>query len=229
MESKVRATFSSIANRYDLANSIISLGLHKWWKKTLVGSLPHYYPLKALDICCGTGDISFLLAKKYPHAYVVGVDFCEEMLELAEARKEKWGMVNVEFVKGDILSLPFPESSFHIVTVAFGMRNIVDRERALKVIFRMLRKEGIFVCLEFTPPKVSIFPSLYHFYLNKIVPFIGGLITGDGMAYHYLASSIDEFYKPGEFLELMRKTGFREVNYRLLSGGVVAIHQGVKE
>ncbi len=229
MESRVRATFSSIASRYDLANSIISLGLHKLWKRNLVGHLPHYYPLKALDICCGTGDISFLLARRYPHAHVVGVDFCEEMLELAGVRKEKYDAVNVEFMRGDVLSLPFPKDSFHIVTVAFGMRNIVERERALEVIFQLLRKGGVFACLEFTPPEVSISPSLYHFYLNKIVPFVGGLITGDGMAYHYLASSIGEFYKPGEFLELMKKTGFREVNYRLLSGGVVAIHQGVKE
>jgi demethylmenaquinone methyltransferase/2-methoxy-6-polyprenyl-1,4-benzoquinol methylase len=229
VESRVKATFSSIANRYDIANSVISCGLHKLWKRNLVDHLPNYNPLKALDICCGTGDISFLLAKRYPHAQVVGVDFCEEMLELAEVRREKSSVVNVEFTKANALSLPFPENSFQVVTIAFGMRNIVDRERALKRVLKLLTKGGIFVSLEFTPPVVCIYPSLYRFYLGKVVPFLGGLITGDKMAYHYLVSSIEEFYKPEEFLQLMRKVGFKKVNYTLLNGGVVAIHQGFKE
>ncbi len=227
VESRVKTTFSSIAHRYDVTNSVLSLGLHKLWKKKLVKLLPDFDSPFVLDLCCGTGDITLLLSRKYSDGKVIGIDFCDEMLGLAEERKKSRS--NISFRKANALSLPFSENSFHVVTVGFGMRNIANRKRALEESLRVLKKGGVFASLEFAPSSVFIFPPLYRFYLNRVLPAVGGLITGDRMAYHYLASSIEAYYEPEEFAELMKSTGFKKVSYRLLGSGAVAIHQGFKE
>ncbi len=218
--------FSEIAPRYDLLNRLLSLGADLRWRKRAVALALEKHPRRILDLATGTGDLALLLKERAPEAQVVGADFAPPMLALARKKAEARG-VEVEFLEADALALPFPEASFDAVTVAFGFRNFADYERALSELYRVLAPGGRLVLLEFPPPPKGAFGLVYRLYFGKLLPFIGGVVSGNFRAYRYLPESVEAFPPPEALKALMEGVGFR-VRYELLTFGVAAIHVGDK-
>ena len=212
-----RLPFSRIAPRYDLANRVLSLGLDLLWRKKLVERLVKLKPTpqRFLDIACGSGDILRLALKSFPKGVLfIGLDPCGEMLDIAQRRLSK----NVFLLKGRAENLPFKGESFDIATVAFGVRNFADRKRGLDEIYRTLRGGGVLGILEFSPPSNgNIFEHLGWWYTKRVVPLLGGLITGDREAYGYLASSIERFPTAEKFLSELEGVGFRPLKVERLT------------
>ena len=179
-----------------------------------------------LDVACGTGDLAFTLSE-VTGARVIGIDFCRPMLEIAREKAAKQKRV-VPFVEGDALQLPFPDDSFAGVTIAFGLRNLSSFENGFKELLRVAKPGGKVVVLEFSQSKVPGFRALFRFYFHKVLPLLGGALSGSKSAYEYLPDSVARFPDQEQLAELMRKLGFAEVEYLNLMGGVAAIHSGCK-
>lgn len=218
--------FSQIAPRYDLLNRLLSAGVDQSWRRAAVREALKHGPKRVLDLACGTGDLTLLLKKSAPEAEVVGADFALPMLELARAKAQKSGL-QVRFQEADALELDFPDAYFDAITVAFGFRNFADYERALAELYRVLRPSGRLCILEFPPPPKSGLGVLYRFYFTRVLPYIGGLISGNAAAYRYLPASVERFPPPEALRGMMEKAGFR-VRYRLFTGGIAALHVGEK-
>lgn len=217
---KVRRLFAAIARRYDLANDVLSLGVHRLWRRRLVRSAGVRPGMTALDVCCGTGDLA--LALRRAGASVVGADFCPEMLVLAASKAP----TAARFVVGDTLRLPFPDASFDLVTVAFGIRNVADPTAGLREMARVCRPGGRVVVLEFCRPRLPLFSSLYGFYFRKVMPRLGAMVSGDRAgAYRYLQATVAVFPERESFLALMRDAGLTEARQDVLSLGIACIYQ----
>lgn len=228
--AQVRKMFSSIAPRYDLLNSILSLGLHKRWKRRAVSEAGLKFGDRALDLCSGTGDIAIYLAKKVgPKGRVVALDFSEEMLKLAQKKAVKWAVSEViDFQTGDATYLNLSNDSFDVVTIGFGIRNIDKIEKAFSEMYRVLKPGGKVICLEFSQPTSNLVRRLYDFYSFQFIPRIGGLISKNFDAYHYLPTSIREFPNREGLKSLMEKVGFKNTYFTNLTFGIVALHIGEK-
>ena len=206
--------FSRIADRYDLANRILSFGLDILWRKTLLRELKSLNPSpdRFLDIACGSGDILRFAKEFFPKGVrFFGLDPCGKMLDIAQKRVGKYCCL----VRGKAENLPFKSGVFDIITVAFGVRNFEDRKKGLREIFRTLKGGGILGILEFSPPENG--NSLEHlgwYYTKRVVPLLGGLITGNREAYNYLASSIERFPIPQKLLKELEKIGFKPLRVR---------------
>ncbi|GBE54439.1 ubiquinone/menaquinone biosynthesis C-methyltransferase UbiE [archaeon BMS3Bbin15] len=223
---KINRMFSSIADRYDLANTLLSFNTDTFWRRFAVEKTGVTSGNKVLDVATGTGKIAFQLEKKVGVAgFVAGVDFNEEMLKIAKTRAENR---RVAFLRQDALRLAFRDNSFDAVTVGFGVRNMASVERAVAEMARVVRKGGRVVILEFTMPRNKIIRALYSFYFFNILPLLGGVIAGDRDAYSYLPESVEAFPKPMELMKIMEKLGM-DVEYNLLTFGTVAVHVGVKK
>ena len=222
--------FSSIAPTYDLLNSILSLGLHKRWKRRAVSEAGLKVGDRALDLCSGTGDIAIYLAKKVgPKGRVVALDFSEEMLKLAQKKAVKWAVSEViDFQTGDATQLDLANDSFHAVTIGFGIRNVDKIAKAFSEMYRVLRPGGKVICLEFSQPTSALIRRIYDFYSFQIIPRIGGLISKNFDAYHYLPDSIREFPDQDRLKSLMDKAGFKNTYFTNLAFGIVALHTGEK-
>ncbi|WP_457629351.1 bifunctional demethylmenaquinone methyltransferase/2-methoxy-6-polyprenyl-1,4-benzoquinol methylase UbiE [Oceanithermus sp.] len=223
----VREMFGEIATRYDLLNRLLSGGVDQRWRRLAVRLATEKAPRRILDVATGTGDVALLLKRARPEAEVVGGDFTPQMLELARAKAARAGM-DVRFVEADALALPFADASFDAITVAFGFRNFADYERGLAEFQRVLAPGGRAVILEFPPPPRGLLGQAYRFYFNGVLPWIGGVISGRPEAYRYLPSSVERFPEPERLAEMMRAAGFAEVRWRLLTGGIAAVHVGDK-
>ncbi len=224
---KVRAMFGDIAPRYDLLNRLLSGGVDQRWRRLAVRLATEKAPRRILDVATGTGDVALLLKRARPEAEVVGADFTPQMLELARAKAERAG-VDVRFVEADALALPFADASFDALTVAFGFRNFADYERGLAEFYRVLAPGGRAVILEFPPPPEGLLGRAYRFYFWRLLPWIGGVVSGRPEAYRYLPSSVERFPEPERLAEMMRAAGFAEVRWRRLTGGIAAVHVGDK-
>ena len=205
----VRAMFNSIAPRYDLLNHLISMGLDRhWWNRTARAFAPVLRDPEArvLDICCGTGDQTAALLKGRPGDAepITGLDFSPEMLARA---REKFRQRNVHWIEGDAMHLPFPDASFDLVTAAFGFRNLTDYAAGLREIARVLKPGGQIGILEANQP-TGINALIYNFYFHRVVPILGGLISGDRAAYAYLPASVARFPRPPQMLAMLREAGF---------------------
>ncbi len=223
----VRAMFSAIARRYDLLNSLLSLGLHRRWKRYAVQLADPPAGGLALDVCCGTGDLALLLRQRLgPRGRAVGVDFAEPMLRLALHRAKAFA--GVWFVQGDAEALPFPQDAFHVATVGFGVRNVARVDRALRELFRVLKPGGRLVVLEFSAPRNRLFGALYDFYSYTAVPWVGRRLSHHPDAYWYLPTSIRSWPDQEAFADLLRQAGFVGVQYRNLLFGAVAVHAADK-
>ncbi|WP_352413717.1 bifunctional demethylmenaquinone methyltransferase/2-methoxy-6-polyprenyl-1,4-benzoquinol methylase UbiE [Thermus sp.] len=222
----VRRMFSEIAPRYDLLNRLLSLGQDQAWRKRAVALALARNPRRVLDLATGTGDLALAIKRARPEAEVVGVDFAPAMLELARRKAKQLGL-EVAFLEGDALALPFPEGSFQAVTVAFGFRNFADYGKALEEMHRVLAPGGRAVILEFPPPPGGAFGLLYRAYFQGVLPLLGGLISGNFRAYRYLPESVKRFPAPEALKGMMERVGF-EVRYERLAFGAAAIHVGDK-
>lgn len=220
----VRAMFDRIAGSYDLLNSLMTAGLHHRWRDLAVMLACVAPGARVLDVCCGTGDLSFALKRVVGGGgQVVGLDFSARMLEMA---REKCGrnQLFVDFMLGDVLSLPFVDGSFDACTVGFGIRNVQDIGAAFAEMRRVCRPGGRVVCLEITHPQIPGFRQFYGFWFDRVVPWLGRLTSRDLSAYSYLPASVKRFPDPEALLGLMEKAGLRHARYEILAGGIIAIH-----
>jgi demethylmenaquinone methyltransferase/2-methoxy-6-polyprenyl-1,4-benzoquinol methylase len=221
----VRGMFARIARRYDLVNTLMSLGQDALWRRYAARRAAPKPGELALDVGTGTGLLAQRLARA--GACTIAVDFCEDMM--LEGRRRGVGKSEpVYFVGADALKLPFPDDTFHCITTGFTMRNVVDIEAAFREMRRVLRPGGRLVCLEVGRPRTSMARRLHALYTRKVVPLLGTLLTGDADAYTYLPSSMDKFPSPPELARIMRAAGLRNVHYKLLTFGAVAVHSSVK-
>ena len=219
---RVRDMFARISPSYDRLNHLLSGNSDKRWRRIVVEKLGPQLPAapRILDVACGTGDLSIALFEK-TGARVVGVDFCRPMLELAAQKKPE-----LAFVEGDALQLPFDDALFDAVTIAFGLRNLSSIERGLEELRRVLKPDGRVAILEFSKPVVPGFRSLATAYCTRLVPRIGGMISGSRSAYEYLPDSVSRFPDQETLAAMMRDAGFADVIFQNLTGGIAALHTG---
>jgi len=224
---RVREMFSGIAPRYDLLNHLLSLRFDNAWRKRVArrfAALLARPDARVLDLCCGTGDLALALGRTSA-AQITGLDFSHAMLEIAR-RKAAAAKSPVEFVEADALRLPFADSTFDLVTTVFGFRNLANYEEGLKEIRRVLRAGGEIAILEFCEPQGKLFGAIYRFYFRRILPAVGGAISGNSVAYSYLPRSVGRFPDPEELAVQMGAAGFGEVRFARWTGGIVALHTG---
>jgi demethylmenaquinone methyltransferase/2-methoxy-6-polyprenyl-1,4-benzoquinol methylase len=225
----VRDKFSSISSRYDLLNSVLSFQVDKYWRWKTTKQLNQFKDGAVLDLCAGTLPLSLELTRQAKHRQVLAVDFCEDMLRSGvktlpnDDRRDR-----IFPVCGDGEEIPAPDNTFWGCTVAFGVRNLSRTQQGLNEMHRVLKPNGKLLILEFSRPTNPIVKPLYNFYLNKVLPKIAGLVSGDKEAYEYLASSIAAFYEPEELLQMIDKAGFTSAERKPMTFGVVTLYIGVK-
>jgi demethylmenaquinone methyltransferase/2-methoxy-6-polyprenyl-1,4-benzoquinol methylase len=247
---KVREMFTEIAPRYDLLNHLLSLQLDRLWRARAAKHLrPIFFEQETsagnhepvfvrretfvLDLCCGTGDLAIGLHRRY-WARTVGVDFAHSMLVRARkksARLHSPDLVQlrpIRYVEADALRLPFADGTFDLVTTAFGFRNLANYEAGLREIHRVLKPGGTVAILEFAEPPEGLLGDLYRWYFCKVLPKIGGLISGDQAAYKYLPKSVARFFRPPELAALLTAVAYQSVDYRVWTCGTVALHTAVR-
>jgi len=228
----VQQKFGQITRYYDFLNSLLSFGIDHYWRwravKKLVGG--NWWMVNSekvvLDLCAGTLPLSRALKRWTPfQGKIVALDFAYPMLVYGRKKRPDRSILPVT---GDALYLPFRDNSIDAVMVAFGVRNFANRLKGLKEMHRVLKLGGKALILEFSHPFNSLFKQIYFAYLNHLLPRIGGIISGDKEAYRYLASSIQAFYTPKEWMALMRKAEFEHVEHEYLTGGIVSVYMGEK-
>lgn len=225
----VREVFESVAGKYDLMNDLMSLGVHRAWKQDFAaysGVLPGD---RVLDLAGGTGDIAALMSKRVGGSgQVVLTDINEAMLDVGRRRLDDKGIVhNVTYALVNAETLPFGEGEFDAVTIAFGLRNVTDKDAALREMHRVLKPGGRALILEFSEVQPELLKKAYDTWSFGVLPVLGKLVANDEESYRYLAESIRKHPPQEELAEMMREAGFSQVNYRNLTGGIVAIHSGV--
>ena len=220
----VREMFDRIAGRYDLMNTVMTAGLNRLWNKKVVGATGLEPGGRALDLACGTGTLTRDLAKKVgPEGYVLGVDFSREMLRTAKPAS------NIEYRLGDATNLQgVPSGTFDAATIAYGARNIPDIDALFSEMARALRPGGVAVCLEIARPTGKLSSAFYGVWFDRIVPRLGGLISGDLPAYAYLPESVKEFVAPGELADIIERNGLQDVTWERVAGGIITLHRGVR-
>lgn len=227
---RVRGVFDSVAARYDLMNDLMSLGIHRVWKRFTVEKAGLKPGLQVLDLAGGTGDLAALMAPRVaPGGRVVLSDINEAMLRRGRERLLDQGIAgeNIEYCLADAETLPFEDASFDVLTIAFGLRNVTHKERALAEMFRMLRPGGQLLILEFSKPVAALAPA-YDLYSFRVLPAIGKLVAGDDASYRYLAESIRMHPDQETLQAMLAAQGFEDCRYHNLTGGIVALHRGWK-
>lgn len=224
----VREMFASIAPRYDATNRLLTAGVDERWRRRAVRELAPPAGGRVLDLCCGTGDLTFHLLRKEPTLRVVGLDFCAPMLDGARARARKQTRGTAEFVEGDVMALPFEAESFDGAIMGFSMRNVVDIDATLKEAHRVLRPGTRLVNLDVTKVPNPIVRRAFELYFYGVVPLVGGLVGGSKSAYRYLPNSLTNFPDADALARRFEAAGFRDVRYLRMGGGAIAIHVGTK-
>jgi demethylmenaquinone methyltransferase/2-methoxy-6-polyprenyl-1,4-benzoquinol methylase len=221
----VRAMFGRVAHRYDLANHLLSFNVDRYWRAHTVARVREALArpeARVLDICCGTGDLVRAMQRARPAGVLVmGSDFCHAMLVAARPKLDGGPLF-----EADALRLPLADASLDLITVAFGFRNLANYEAGLREMRRVLRGGGMAAILEFSQPPNPLFGALYGFYSRRVLPAIGGALSGSRDAYTYLPESVRKFPAPQELADMMRAAGFGRVAFERLTGGIVALHLG---
>lgn len=226
----VRGVFDSVAERYDLMNDLMSLGLHRFWKAFTAARSGLKPGQRALDVAAGSGDLARALARRVgPTGRVIVTDVNASMLERGRDRLTDSGVVgNVAYLQADAEALPFRPGSFHCVTIGFGLRNVTDRDAALASMFAVLKPGGRLLILEFSTPRLALLRPVYDWYSFAVLPLLGQWTVGDAASYRYLAESIRLHPDQDTLREQMLRHGFERCEYHNLSGGIVALHVGYR-
>ena len=228
----VQRMFGAIAHRYDFLNHFLSVSVDKHWRKLAVAKIQEMLPKGGnplcLDLCAGTGDLALELRSQL-NAPIVVSDFCHPMLTRSREKFARLGVGSaMRVVEADALDLPLADQAFDALTIGFGLRNLEDPIRGLREMFRILKPGGVLVILEFSKPVIPVLREAFGFYFRNILPRLGALVSGDGGAYEYLPSSVGKFPPQRELARMIQSVGFREVAYKNLTGGIAALHWGVR-
>ena len=222
----VDGVFDQVYNKYDLMNDFMSLGVHRFWKKSLINMMNPSSNKKLIDVACGTGDIGKLfLNNSSKDAEITCVDPNKGMISKGKHKLSKYN--NIKWVVAAAERLPLPDNSYDFYTISFGLRNTKNLNKALSEAYRVLKPGGRYLCLEFSKIQNSNLDFIYKNY-SKLIPKIGGLVVGEKEPYEYLVKSIEQFINQEELLDLMKKNNFHKCSYRNFSGGIVSIHSGWK-
>lgn len=226
----VHDVFSSIANKYERLNTILTLNIDKSWRRKAITICELKEGYKVLDLCCGTGQMVEHACKIVgKNTEVIGLDFNEEMIAVGyKSRCESLKEYKYKLMKGDVLDLPFEDNSFDRVIISFGLRNVNDKKKALAEIYRVLKVGGKAICLELSKPQIYILKNIYNIYFNHIVPIVGYIGTADKKAYNYLRDSVNGFMTPMELESAFETAGFCETGFTSLTLGSACIHYGRK-
>ena len=222
----VNSVFSKVHNNYDLMNDLMSLGVHRLWKKNLIDWMNPQPDNRIIDVAAGTGDLAKMISKKNMDKNI----FCcvEPNREMFETGKQKLkSFTNIKWYLNSAEKLPFKENTFDFYTISYGIRNVTNINKCLEEAYRVLKPGGRFFCLEFSKVENEILNFLYQKY-SKLIPLIGKIIVGSQEPYEYLISSIDKFYSQNELVDLLKKNKFSNIEFRNLSSGISAIHSGWK-
>ena len=222
----VENVFNQVYNKYDLMNDFMSMGVHRYWKKTLINMMSPRRNRKLIDVACGTGDVGKLfLDNTDKDAKITCVDPNNGMI--SQGKQKLSNYKNIKWVISSAEKLPITDSSFDYYSISFGLRNTKNLNKALSEAYRVLKPGGRYLCLEFSKIQNSNLDFIYKNY-SKLIPIIGQFIVGEKEPYEYLIKSIEQFINQDELIELMKKNGFNKCSYRNLSGGIVSIHSGWK-
>lgn len=227
-KEEVAEMFNNISVRYDFLNHFLSLGIDKLWRKKAVKLLSESKPKEILDLATGTGDFAIALSKINP-TKIIGMDISEGMLEMGREKMKKLNLTElITMSYGDSENLPFEDESFDALTVGFGVRNYENLELGLSEMLRVLRRDGKVVILEFSKPKKFPVKQLFNFYSKYLIPFFGRLISKDKRAYAYLPESVNAFPEGEDFLAILTKVGYKNLQSKMVSGGIATIYMGQK-
>lgn len=218
----VAGMFGAIAPTYDLLNHLLSLNVDRRWRKAAARALAPAAGAFYLDLCAGTGDLALAILSREPAAYLVGADFCRPMLERAPAKARQAGSA-LHLAEADALNLPFKSGGFDGLAVAFGVRNFEDLDRGFNEMARVIKPGGRAVILEFSQPKSALFGALYRFYFNRLLPWVGRLISRDNHAYGYLPATVARFPGPKELTQKLQEAGFERVSHAPLTFGIAML------
>lgn len=229
-QEKVAEVFHSVAQKYDIMNDLMSGGVHRLWKRFTIELSGVRKGHRVLDIAGGTGDLTAMFSKLVgSEGSVVLADINASMLQVGRDRLIDRGSAdNIEFVQANAETLPFPDNHFDCITIAFGLRNVTDKDKALRSMLRVLKPGGRLLVLEFSKPQVQWLSTVYDQYSFKVLPFMGKLVTNDAESYQYLAESIRMHPDQNTLAGMMGDAGFEAVRYHNMTGGIVALHRGVK-
>ena len=229
--SNIHEIFTSIAHQYDKLNTLLTLNIDQLWRKKAVKLCQLKATDQVLDLCCGTGKMLELEGRAVgKFTRVTGLDFNKEMLKVGHKRlNQEIGDYNFNLVQGDAMALPFKDNSFDCITIAFGLRNIPDKSKAISEMYRVIKPGKRVICLELSKPELPIFKSFYNMYFNHVLPLIGYLGTHDKNAYYYLRDSVNGFLTKNQLRSEFKKAGFKNSGFQSLSLGIASIHFGIKQ
>ncbi|MBO9490390.1 bifunctional demethylmenaquinone methyltransferase/2-methoxy-6-polyprenyl-1,4-benzoquinol methylase UbiE [Endozoicomonas sp. G2_1] len=228
--SMVADVFHSVAKQYDIMNDLMSFGIHRLWKRFTIDASGVRPGNKVLDLAGGTGDLTAKFSQLVGRdGKVILADINSSMLNVGRDKLRDRGLVqNIEYVQANAEALPFEENTFDVVTIAFGLRNVTDKDKALRSIYSVLKPGGRLLVLEFSKPEHELLNKAYDFYSFNILPKMGDLVAKDGDSYQYLAESIRMHPDQETLKDMMNNAGFEQTNYKNLTGGIVALHKGYK-
>lgn len=228
-KSDVGKMFDNIAKRYDFLNHFLTLNIDKTWRKKAVKQLQTKEQAIYLDIASGTGDLAIAIAKRKNPKQVIGIDISEGMLEIGREKVKRLGLDSIISLQLDNSeSLPFNNNLFDAATIGFGIRNFENSSKGLDEIYRILKPDGELVILEFSRPQNTIIRWIYDIYFRHVLPFIGKLLSKHSSAYNYLPESVIHFPYGQEFVNMMDKSGFKDITYQSLTFGIAMIYRGIK-
>jgi demethylmenaquinone methyltransferase/2-methoxy-6-polyprenyl-1,4-benzoquinol methylase len=226
----VKDVFQSVAAKYDIMNDLMSLGIHRLWKRYTIDCSGVRAGHKVLDLAGGTGDLTAKFSRIVgDKGHVILADINDAMLKVGRDKLRDMGIVgNVDYVQANAEELPFPDNTFDIITIAFGLRNVTDKDKALASMYRVLKPGGRLLVLEFSKPNNELLSKVYDTYSFHLLPKIGQLVANDADSYQYLAESIRMHPAQEVLKEMMEAAGFEQTTYQNLTGGIVALHRGFK-